>query len=133
MAVRPDEGFTGNAEPLQMHLMADAVAGAGKIQAVLFAYRLDIAMVVGVFKAGLQGIVIDIRDRSLGLYARHAHGFKFQVSHGTGGVLCQGLVDLQTDFAAGNGHVAADQMRTNQLLRNGVSHGQARCRRTPHS
>ena len=61
MAVRADQGFARDAEPLQMYLMADAVAGAGEIQAVLFAHRLDIPVIVGVFKAGLKCVVVDVR------------------------------------------------------------------------
>ena len=60
VAVGADQGLAGNAEALQMNLMADAVAGTGKVNAVLFGHRLDKAVVVSVFKAGLQGVVVDI-------------------------------------------------------------------------
>ncbi len=62
VAVGADQGLAGNAEALQMYLMADAVAGTGKVNAVLFGDRLNKAVVVGVFKAGLQGVVVDIGD-----------------------------------------------------------------------
>ena len=39
VAVGADEGFTRHAEPLQMHLVADAVAGTGEVDAVLFGNR----------------------------------------------------------------------------------------------
>ena len=110
MAVRADQGLTRDAEPLQMHLMADAVAGAGEIQAVLFAYRLDIPVVVSVFKAGLQGVVIDIRNRTLRPDAGDAHRLKLQIGHRPGGVLGQGLINPQPDFIAGAGHIPIHQM-----------------------
>lgn len=46
--------------------MADAVAGAGEVNAVLFGDGADKTVVVGVFKAGLKGIVVDIGDAFLG-------------------------------------------------------------------
>ena len=121
VAVGADQRFAGDAEPLQMHLMADAVAGAGEIQPVFLTYRLDITVIVGVFKAGLQGVVVDIRDRTLGFDARHAHRFKFQISHGAGGVLRQCLVNFQSDLAA-RGHIAGQQVGRDQFLCQGVSH-----------
>ena len=78
-------------------------------------------MVVGIFKAGLQRVVIDISNRPLGLDARNAHRFKFEIGHGAGGVLRQRLIDLETDFAA-DGHFAADKMGTNELLCQGICH-----------
>ena len=121
MAVRADQRFAGDAEPLQMHLMADAVAGAGEVQPVLFAYGLDIPMVVGVFKTGLQCVVVNISDGALRADTGHAHGFKFKIRHGAGGILCQGLVNAQSDLLS-DGHIAADQVRADQFLRESISH-----------
>ena len=70
------------------------------------AYRLDKAVVVGVFKAGLQGVVVDIGHGPLGFDTRNAHGLKLQISHRAGGVLRQGLVDSQSDFRS-YGHLTA--------------------------
>ena len=61
---------------------------------------LNIAVIVRVFKTGLQRIVIDIGDAQLSFDTRHTHGFEFQVSHGAGGVLRQGLIDSQADSGA---------------------------------
>ena len=60
MAVRADERLAGLAEALQMYLMADAVAGAGEAHAVFARHGLDKAVVVGVFKAALEGVVVYI-------------------------------------------------------------------------
>ena len=78
-------------------------------------------MIVGVFKAGLQCIMVDIRHRTLGAHARYAHRFKFQIRHGAGRILRQRLVDLQTDLAA-RFHLAADEVGTNQFLCKCITH-----------
>ncbi len=62
VGVGANEGFAGLSEPLQMHLMTDAVAGAGEVDAVFGGYGLEIPMVVGIFKAALQRVVVYISD-----------------------------------------------------------------------
>ena len=78
-----------------MHLMADAVAGAGEPDAVLGGNGLDVPVIVGVLKAGLEGVVVDIGHGSLCFDPVNAHGLKFQIGHGAGGILRQGLVNAQ--------------------------------------
>ena len=107
-----------------MHLVADAVAGAGEPDAVLGGNGLDIAVVVGVFKAGLQGVVVDIGHGPLGFHPVDAHGFKFQIGHGAGGILGQGLVNAQGHLSP-RLHAAADQMGGDQLFCQCLSHGSA--------
>ena len=51
MAVRAEEGFAGLAEAFQMHLMANTVAGLGKINTMFSGYGLYVFMVISVFKA----------------------------------------------------------------------------------
>ena len=121
MAVRTDEGLAGLAEALQMHLMADAVAGAGEIHAVLCGDGLQIAVVVAVLKAALEGVVIDVGDAHFRFHSGNTHGLEFQIGHGAGGVLRQGLVDAQRDLAAG-GHVPGDQMGRNDFLCDCLTH-----------
>ena len=101
--------------------MADAVARAGEVDAVLFRDGLDVAVVVGVFKAGLQRVVVDVGDAALGLDARHAHRFKFEVRHRARGVLRQCLVDAQAHVGARR-HFAAQPVCLNDFLCNGKSH-----------
>ena len=101
--------------------MADAVAGAGKADPVLFRYGLYVAVVVGVFKAGLQGVVVNIGDREFGPDLPDPHGFKLQVGHGTGSVLRQGLIDAEPDFTAGR-HIPADQVAADDFLGKRVAH-----------
>jgi hypothetical protein len=42
--------------------------------------------------------MIDILDRELGFDPRDLHGLKFQHDHRAGGILGQGLINLQADF-----------------------------------
>ena len=121
VAVRADQGLSRNAEALQVHLMADAVARTREIDAVLAADRLNVAVVVGVFKAGLQGVVVDVGHAALGPDAVDAHGLKFQISHGAGCILGQGLVNAQGNFAARR-HVPLHQVRADDFLCDGQSH-----------
>ena len=81
-----------------MNLVADAVAGAGEIDPVAGGCRLQVAVIIGVLKTALQGIVIDIAHREFGANPLHAHPFKLQVGHGAGGILGQRLIDLYGDL-----------------------------------
>ena len=121
VAVGADEGLTGLAEAFQMHLMADAVARAGEIHAVLCGDGLQIAVIVAVLKAALEGVVVDVGDAQFRLHSGDAHGLEFQIGHGAGGVLGQGLVDAQRHLAAG-GHVSGHQMGCNDFLCNCLTH-----------
>ena len=48
-----------------MYLMADAVACLRIVDAVLLSDRTDIFVVVRILEAGLQGIVVNVSDRTL--------------------------------------------------------------------
>ena len=98
MAVRTDQGLARCAEALQMYLMADAVACLRIVDAVLLSDRTDIFVVVRILEAGLQGIVINVSDRALGLDLIDAHRLKLEISHRAGGILRQRLVDPETDL-----------------------------------
>ena len=124
MTVGADEGLPRYAEALQMHLMADAVAGAGEPDAVLGGNGLDVPVIVGVLKAGLEGVVVDIGHGSLCFDPVNAHGLKFQIGHGAGGILRQGLVNAQ-GYLSPRLHAAADQMGGDQLFCQCLSHGSA--------
>ena len=100
MAVRADERFSGYPEALKMHLVADAVAGAGKAYAVLFCDRADKAVVVGVFKARLKRVVVYVSHALFCLYPRYAHGLVFDIRHGAGGVLGESLVNADCNLVS---------------------------------
>jgi hypothetical protein len=50
-------------------------------------------MVVGVFKIGLQQVMIDILGGEFGAYARDVHGLELQHHQGAGGILGEGRID----------------------------------------
>ena len=121
MAVRADQGLARCAEALQMHLMADAVACLRVVDAVLLSDRTDIFVVVRILEAGLQGIVVNVSDRALGLDLIDAHRLKLEISHRAGGILRQRLVDLETDLLT-QYHFAVYQVRFQNLLRDCHTH-----------
>ena len=122
VAVGADERLARLAEALELHLVADAVARAGEPDAVLFGHGLEIAVVVRVFKAGLQRVVVDIGHAQFGPDARDAHRLKLQIGHRAGGILRERLVDAQGDLAAGC-HVAVQQVGADDFLSKGLTHG----------
>src|SRR5215471_16061467 len=83
-----------------MHLMADAVARSGVIQAVLGGHVLQVDVVIGVPEIPLQHVVIHITHGQLRPHARYASGFKLQIGQGAQGILRQGLIDAQGDLLA---------------------------------
>ena len=121
MGVGADEGLAGLAEPLQMYLMADAVAGTGEVNAVLSGDSLQVTVIVAVFKAALQGVVVHIGNAQFGFDPGDTHGLKLQICHGAGGVLGQGLVDPQSNLAA-RSHIPGNQVIFDDFLRNGHAH-----------
>ena len=98
------------AEALQMHLMADAVACLRIVDTVLLSDRTDIFVVVRILEAGLQGIVVNVSDRALGLDLIDAHRLKLEISHRAGGILRERLVDPEADLLP-HDHLAVYQMR----------------------
>ena len=121
MAVRTDQGLARCAEALQMHLMADAVACLRIVDAVLLSDRTDIFVVVRILEAGLQGIVVNVSDRALGLDLIDAHRLKLEISHRAGGILRQRLIDLKADLLT-QCHFAVYQVRFQNLLRDCHTH-----------
>ena len=65
--------------------------------------------------------MVDVSDGQFRLDAGNPHGLILEICHRTGGVLRQGLVNAQTDFAAG-GCRAIHKMGVNDLLSNRLSH-----------
>ncbi len=121
MAVRAEEGFAGLAEAFQMHLMANTVAGLGKINTMFSGYGLYVFMVISVLKACLKGIVVDICNGFFCFNARNADSFKLQIRHCTGGILRQRLVYFDGYFLSG-GHFSADQMAFDEFFSDIQSH-----------
>ena len=121
MAVRADKGLSGNAEAFEMNLMADSVTGAREADSVLLCYCLNISVVVGIFKACLKCVVVDISNRQLGLYSFRAHSFKLKISHCARCVLCKCLVDAEC-YLASRFHFTRNKVIFDYFLCYCVSH-----------
>ena len=115
VAVRAQQRLSRFGETLQVHLMADAVAGPRKPDAVLFGHGRDVLVVVCIFKAGLQHVVVDIGHRAFGLDAVDAHGLELQIGHGAGGVLRERLVNAHGDLLA-RLHLPGHKVRCDQFF-----------------
>ena len=121
MAVRADQGLARHAKALQMHLMADTIARTGEIDAVLLGNAADETVVICVFETALQGVVIDIGNAALRAYTGNSHCLKFQICHCAGGILCQCLVDADSDLRTLY-HFALYQVGFQDFFRQGQSH-----------
>ena len=102
MAVRTEQSFARHAEAFQMHLMADTVAGRRKTHALGGSHALQIKVVVAVFGTALEHIVVNVRNRKFGFDLIGFHRFQFQISHRSGGILSQSLVDLDRHGLTGD-------------------------------
>ena len=98
MGIGPEQRFARLAETFKMHLVADAVSGAGEDDTVFNGNRLQIFMVVCILEADLNRVMIDVADRQFRLDFRQAGGFELQVGHGAGCILGERLIDLDGDF-----------------------------------
>ena len=98
MAVRADQCLAGNTEALQVYLMADAVARTGKPDTMLLGYAADKPVIISILKTILQCIVVDVCHGKLCFDSGYPHCLVFQISHCSRSILCQRLVDAQTDL-----------------------------------
>ena len=67
------KSLAGNAEALKVDLVANAVAGARIVNAVFCRHGAEVFVIVGILKAGLERVVIDVCDRQFCLYAVKSH------------------------------------------------------------
>ena len=86
------------AEAFEVELMADAVARLRIDDAVLLGDRREEVMVIGVLKADLHGVVVDIADGEIVLDVLDAHRLELQIGHRARRVLRQRLVDADSDL-----------------------------------
>ena len=85
---------------LDVHVVADAVAGSRVVDPVLATQRPQHPVVVGVLEVELDHVVVDVLQRALDLDPRDVELLELHERHGPGGVLEQRLVDLQRDRLA---------------------------------
>ena len=98
----PSSVVPGFPEPLEMHLVADPVAGAGIDGTELRGHALQIKVIVAVFETDLLRVVVDVRHRQVGSNLADAEGFELQKRHGAGRVVHQRLIDPDGDFFTRN-------------------------------
>jgi hypothetical protein len=82
---------------------------------------LEVAMIVGVLETDLNRVMINIADGKFGSNPRDIHGFKLQISHGSRGILGQGLIDPDTDLHAGPA-TSGREMRDDNFFSNRFPH-----------
>ena len=109
------------AEGLEVHLVADAVAGLGEPRPVARGGRLHVPVVVGVARVRLVDVVVDVAHHPRGLDPRKAHGLELQPRHVAVGVREQALVHAQADLLSSR-RLAGHQMRVDELARDGEAH-----------
>jgi len=97
VAVRAEGDFPGRCEPLEVDLMAYAVAGPGEVGAELLRRHLEEKVVVGVHEIRLEHVVIDVRDGKGHLDPVYSDGLEFEPCHGPGSVLRVYLIDAHPD------------------------------------
>ena len=115
VGVGAKERRPGTAKSLQMKLVADSVAGLGIDDAELLGHGREEVVVVGVLKADLDRVVIDVRNGQLVLHALQPHRLELKVGHGAGCVLCKRLVYADSDFGIATG-IPLHEMREENLL-----------------
>src|SRR3989304_1807505 len=119
--VGSEQRLPGGAEPLEVHLVADAVPRPGVEDAVLRGDGLQVQVVVRVLEPFLQRVVVDVGDGHLRLHPGNAHRLELQVRHGARRVLGEGLVDPDGDLLA-RLLVSRYVMRVDDLLDDVLSH-----------
>ena len=121
VAVAAQKGFTRNAKALQVDLVTDSVTRAGEDHTLCRRYRLKIAMIVGVFKADLNSIMINIAEGQFVLNSLQAHRFKLKIGHRPGCVLGKRLVDGYSDWISSLKRPFFE-VRAENFFRQGESH-----------
>jgi len=121
VAVRAQEHAPRDGKPLQVYLVADAVARPAVEQPVARRERAQEAVVVGVLEADLQHVVIHVDDRGRSADALDPHRLELHRGHRAGGVLQQRLLDVQGDLPSGE-RLTLNQMRADNLLADRPTH-----------
>ena len=95
----PTSSLARRGEALEVHVVADAVAGLGVLDAVPAAERLQVVVVVHVALVDLEHVVVDVDDRQRDGRALDAELLELQRGHRARRVLDQHLVDAQPELA----------------------------------
>src|ERR671913_29143 len=101
MGIRPNERRARPGEALDVQVVADAVPGAGVVDAIFGGEALQEAVVVRVLEVELYDVVVNVLDREIHLDAVHAHPLELQTGHRARGVLEKCLIYPQPHLLAG--------------------------------
>ena len=115
MRIRSQQRLSRFRKAFQMDLMTDTVSRTGKQDPVFLGHRLQIFMVIRIFKSALQRIVIDIADAQFRLYLVDPHRFQLQIRHRSCRILCQRLIDRNGDRFPAD-HIPLGQVSANDLF-----------------
>ena len=132
MAVGAYERLAGLSEALKVYLVADTVSGTREPDAVLLCDASDKAVIVGILKAGLERVMIDVSDRALRLYAVNAHSLKLEICHSAGCVLRKSLVYAQT-YLGSLDHFSVNDMIFDYFFGQCESHLTSSCKIVFHT
>ncbi len=124
MTVGAEQSFSGFAETFLMDRMADTVAGTAEPDSETPAGGLKEEMIVRILVVFLNEVVIDVLGGEFGFDPVDAHRLQFKHDHGAGGILRQGLVDVDADLRARR-HRAGYEMRLNEFPCDIEIHGRA--------
>ena len=122
VAVGAEEELPRHAEGLEVHLVADAVAGLGEPRPVAARRRLHVTVVVRVPRVDGVDVVVDVGDDARRADAREPQRLELEQRHRPVGVGEQDLVDGERDLLAGHG-LARHEVSVDQLAREAQSHG----------
>src|SRR5438445_1132472 len=81
VAVGAEQRLPGHREALEVHLVADAVAGLGEDRAVAARGGLEVAVVVGVARVHLVDVGGDVGDEARRHDVREARGLELEPRH----------------------------------------------------
>jgi hypothetical protein len=98
VTVGTQKGLPGDAEPLHVHLVRNAVARGTEVQPVAGAGRLEVAVIVGVLIVGLKDVVVHVLDGQLRAHPMDPQGLQLQHGHGPGRILEQDVIDADGDL-----------------------------------
>ncbi len=98
VAVGADHGLARNAEPLHVGWVRYPVAGLREPQTEPETGGAEKIVVFRVLAVVLQEVVVDVLDGHFGACAVEPQGLQLKHDQGSGRVLGQGLVNMQTDL-----------------------------------
>ncbi len=121
VGVRAEHGLAGRGEVLLVDVVTDTVARAREVRTERTGGRAQEAVVVGVLEVELVGLVVTVLGGQFRLDLFETERLELQPDERAGRVLCEHLVDLDTDFLSGC-QLPFDEVVVENLFRERLSH-----------